>query len=66
MNRDLDLVTLLLLDPCLTIDEARREIAARGGNDRPTCETRPVAEPREMQANRRLARAVAARPRAAA
>lgn len=29
MNRDLDLLTLVLLDPCLTSDEAAREAAAR-------------------------------------
>jgi hypothetical protein len=29
MNRDLDVLTLLLLDPCLTADEAAREAAAR-------------------------------------
>jgi hypothetical protein len=29
MNRDLDVLTLLLLDPCLTTDEASREAAAR-------------------------------------
>ena len=28
MNRDLDVLTLLLLDPCLTTDEATREAAA--------------------------------------
>lgn len=29
MNRELDVLTLLLLDPCLTADEAAREAAAR-------------------------------------
>jgi hypothetical protein len=29
MNRDLDVLTFLLLDPCLTADEAAREAAAR-------------------------------------
>ena len=29
MDRDLDVLTLLLLDPCLTTDEAAREAAAR-------------------------------------
>ncbi len=29
MDRDLDLLTLMLLDPCLTADEAAREAAAR-------------------------------------
>jgi hypothetical protein len=29
MTRDLDVFTLLLLDPCLTADEAAREAAAR-------------------------------------
>ena len=29
MTRDLDLLTLMLLDPCLTADEAAREAAAR-------------------------------------
>jgi hypothetical protein len=29
MTRDLDVLTLLLLDPCLTADEAAREAAAR-------------------------------------
>ena len=29
MNRDLDVLTLLLLDPCLTADEAAREAVAR-------------------------------------
>ncbi len=29
MDRDLDVLTLLLLDPCLTADEAAREAAAR-------------------------------------
>jgi hypothetical protein len=29
MTRDLDLLTLVLLDPCLTADEAAREAAAR-------------------------------------
>ena len=28
-TRDLDVLTLLLLDPCLTADEAAREAAAR-------------------------------------
>jgi hypothetical protein len=28
MNRDLDVLTFLLLDPCLTTDEATREAAA--------------------------------------
>lgn len=29
MDRNLDLLTVLLLDPCLTTDEAAREAAAR-------------------------------------
>lgn len=29
MDRNLDLLTVLLLDPCLTADEAAREAAAR-------------------------------------
>lgn len=29
MNRELDVLTMLLLDPCLTADEAAREAAAR-------------------------------------
>ena len=29
MTRDLDVLTLMLLDPCLTADEAAREAAAR-------------------------------------
>jgi hypothetical protein len=29
MNRDLDMLTLMLLDPCLTTEEAEREAAAR-------------------------------------
>ena len=29
MTRDLELLTLVLLDPCLTADEAAREAAAR-------------------------------------
>lgn len=29
MNRDLDVLMLVLLDPCLTADEAAREAAAR-------------------------------------
>lgn len=29
MTADLDVLTLMLLDPCLTADEARREAAAR-------------------------------------
>ena len=29
MDRDLDVLTLLLLDPCLTADEAAREAVAR-------------------------------------
>ena len=29
MDRELDVLTMLLLDPCLTADEARREAAAR-------------------------------------
>lgn len=29
MPRDLDVLTLMLLDPCLTADEAAREAAAR-------------------------------------
>jgi hypothetical protein len=29
MDRDRDLLTLMLLDPCLTADEAAREAAAR-------------------------------------
>ena len=66
MNRDLDLLTLLLLDPCLTTDEARREVAAREGRNRPAAELPAIAEPREMQGKRRLARLIAASPRAAA
>ena len=29
MDRELDVLTMLLLDPCLTADEAAREAAAR-------------------------------------
>jgi hypothetical protein len=29
MDRNLDVLTILLLDPCLTADEAAREAAAR-------------------------------------
>ncbi len=29
MDRELDVLTMLLLDPCLTADEASREAAAR-------------------------------------
>jgi hypothetical protein len=42
MDRDLELLTALLLDPCLTTDEAVREAAAAGFQDR----TRPLPEPR--------------------
>ncbi len=48
-DRDHDVLTLLLLDPCLTTDEAIREAVARQG--------RPV-EPRERDAVRRGKRGV--------
>jgi hypothetical protein len=41
-DRDLDTLTLLLMDPFLTRDEAEREAAA--------LETRPAAPPRPAQA----------------
>jgi hypothetical protein len=42
MDRDLELLTALLLDPCLTTDEAVREAAAAGFQGR----EQPPAEPR--------------------
>ena len=55
MDCDLDVLTLLLLDPCLTADEAAREAAAR------TYTASAVAEARTRPASlRRKARAVPA------
>ena len=42
MDNDLDLLTALLLDPCLTLDEARREAAVT-----------PRREPRRPDPRRR-------------
>jgi hypothetical protein len=51
MNRDLDVLTLLLLDPCLTSDEAAREAAARRHTAAVVSETRtqPDARGRKLR-----------------
>ncbi|AWM39930.1 hypothetical protein GobsT_16760 [Gemmata obscuriglobus] len=46
MNHELDVLTLLLLDPCLTADEAAREAAARRS-------AVLAAEPRDEMRSRR-------------
>jgi hypothetical protein len=40
MDRDIDTLTLLLMDPFLTRDEAEREAAAVGGSGRDSSESR--------------------------
>jgi hypothetical protein len=47
MESDLDTLTRLLLDPCLTTGEAEREAAAV---PRPPAERRPPPRPREAPA----------------
>jgi hypothetical protein len=51
MDRDLDVLTLLLLDPCLTADEAAREAAARTHTASAVAEarTRPHAVGRRVR-----------------
>jgi hypothetical protein len=51
MIRDLELLTLMLLDPCLTADEAAREAAARAHTATVASELRskPVARRREAR-----------------
>ena len=49
MNHDLDVLTLLLLDPCLTTDEAAREAAARLHMATVVNETRTQMNPRERK-----------------
>jgi hypothetical protein len=51
MDRDLDLLTLILLDPCLTADEAAREAAARTYTATAVAEarTRPAAPVRKSR-----------------
>ena len=46
MNRDLDLLTLLLLDPCLTTGEAAREAAALAHAASSVIDSSASAEPR--------------------
>ncbi len=58
MERELDVLTMLLLDPCLTADEAAREAAARRRCAATIAETR---EARDREAARRPARTVADR-----
>ena len=52
MDRDLDVLTLLLLDPCLTADEAAREAAARTYTASAVAEarTRPATPGRKKRA----------------
>ena len=51
MDRDLDMLTLILLDPCLTADEAAREAAARTYTATAVAEarTRPEAPTRKAR-----------------
>jgi hypothetical protein len=46
MTRDLDVLTLLLLDPCLTTGEAAREAAALAHLASPVVDSHDTAEPR--------------------
>lgn len=58
MTRDQELLTIMLLDPCLTADEAAREAAARAHTatfaselrSKPTLRRRESREPREHTA----------------
>jgi hypothetical protein len=52
MNRDLEVLTLLLLDPCLTTDEAAREAAARMHTAAVVSETRTQPHSRERKIRR--------------
>ena len=52
MNRDLEVLTLLLLDPCLTTDEAAREAAARTHTAAVVSETRTQSNSRERKIRR--------------
>ena len=57
MTRDQELLTLMLLDPCLTADEAAREAAARAhtatvvGERRDTLDARRRRESRDHPAD---------------
>ena len=46
MTRDLDVLTMLLLDPCLTADEAAREAAARAHTATAVAEARTKPDAR--------------------
>lgn len=65
MDRELDVLTLLLLDPCLTTDEATREAAAANGRSRPEAAAPHPAEPLEMRTSRRFSAPAPAYPGAA-
>jgi hypothetical protein len=54
MNNDLDLLTTLLLNPSLTLDEARRDAAATRGMSPSQTEAKvaPHRSPRELAADR--------------
>jgi hypothetical protein len=52
MDTKLDVLTLLLLDPCLTADEAAREAAARAHTAAVASEIRPQPTGRRRPARR--------------
>jgi hypothetical protein len=53
MESDLDLLTTLLLNPSLTLDEARRDAAAAtASRDAKTSPVAPRRTPRELAADR--------------
>lgn len=56
MTRDLDVLTLMLLDPCLTADEAVREAAARRHTAHVASELRSKSDSRRRREPRDLAR----------
>jgi hypothetical protein len=49
MTRDLDVLTLLLLDPCLTAEEAAREAAARAHTAEVVTEARTRPQRRKVR-----------------
>jgi hypothetical protein len=53
MDSDLHVLTLLLLDPCLTADEAAREAAARIHTAGVAAELRSAVTPRRRPSRRR-------------
>jgi hypothetical protein len=55
MDRDLDVLTLLLLDPCLTADEAAREAVARAHTATAVAEARTRPDARGRKARPRAA-----------